>query len=112
MSDTVIIWDAPVITKPEFRLYYDEAGRVISYTCDKPDGNYIVIDASTFAQCRPDLRVIDGKISTVSTGAIVSKLIHDVRGISCAAEDISIVIDNEDSYTGNITKWKLITHEL
>lgn len=108
MNNT-IVWDAPVIIKPEFRLYYDTAGRVISYTCDKLSGNYIVIDASTFAQGRPDVRVIDGKISTISSGVIVSKLMKSETGISCVAEDISIVADK--TYTGNTLKWKLVTHE-
>ena len=104
-----IVWDAPVITKPEFRLYYDTAGRVISYTCDKLSGNYIVIDSSTFAQGRPDVRVIDGKLSTISSGVVVSKLMKSETGISCVAEDISIVADQ--TYTGNTLKWKLVTHE-
>ena len=108
MNNT-IVWDAPVIIKPEFRLYYDPAGRVISYTCDKLSGNYIVIDASTFAQGRPDVRVIDGKISTISSGVIVSKLMKSETGISCVAEDISIVADQ--TYTGNTLKWELVTHE-
>jgi len=79
MNNT-IVWDAPVIIKPEFRLYYDTAGRVISYTCDKLSGNYIVIDASTFAQGRPDVRVIDGKLSTISSGVVVSKLMKSETG--------------------------------
>ena len=39
MSDTkedcIIIWEAPKIVPPEFRLYYDDAGRVITYTSEK-----------------------------------------------------------------------------
>jgi hypothetical protein len=104
-----IIWEAPPIIKPEFRLYYDERGNVLFYTCEKPEGKYVVIDASTFAQGRPDIKVVDGKVSMSISGSVVSKLIHDDNGTSCASEDLSIIVDS--SYT-NITKWKLKTYEL
>ena len=39
-----VIWEAPPIIKPEFRLYYDERGNVLFYTCEKPAGNYVIID--------------------------------------------------------------------
>jgi hypothetical protein len=104
-----IIWEAPPIIKPEFRLYYDERGNVLFYTCEKPEGNYVVIDEDTYAQCRPDIKIINGKIAVAISGSIVSKLIHDDNGTSCASEDLSIIVD--DSYD-NITKWKLKTYEL
>ena len=108
-NDIIIIWEAPKIVTPEFRLYYDEAGKVICYTCEKLEGNYIVIDAITYAQARPDIRIIDGKISTVSNHCIVSKLMPAISGgISCEEEDISIVSFD----TEGITNWKLKTYEL
>jgi hypothetical protein len=108
-DDVIIIWEAPKIVPPEFRLYYDDAGKVICYTCDKLEGNYIVVDASTFAQARPDVRIIDGKISTVSNHCIVSKLMpHETQGMACEEEDVSVVsVDNI-----GVTKWKLNTYEL
>lgn len=117
MSDTIqqedeviIFWEAPKIIPPEFRLYYDEeTGKVICYTCEKLEGKYLVIDAITYAQARPDLRVIDGKISTASNHAIVSKLMpNPSRGQLCEAEDISVVaLDGP-----NTIRWKLNTYEL
>jgi len=107
----VILWEAPTITKPEFRLYYDDKGNVLFYTCEKPEGNYIVIDATTYAIGRPDVRIIDGKISTVVTSAVVSKLMPNKEdGIICAEEDISIVVDK--NYKGKTINWKLTTYEL
>lgn len=111
MEEQIVIWEAPAIVPPEFRLYYDDNGRVVCYTCEKLDGNYIVIDASTFAQGRPDIRVIDGKISTVASNFVVSKLIPDTDGITCAEDDISIVITDTE-YSGKTQKWKLHTYEL
>jgi len=105
-----IIWEAPPIIKPEFRLYYDDKGNVLFYTCDKPEGNYLIIDSATFAAGRPDIRVVDGKISTVVASAVVSKIMPSTDGVSCAEEDVSIVVN--DTYDGNKIKWKTVTYEL
>jgi hypothetical protein len=107
--EQMIIWEAPVIVKPEFRLYYDERGSVLFYTCEKPEGNYIVIDTATYAQGRNDIRVVDGRLAQITSRAVISKLVVSHIGITCAAEDISIVVDNE--YVGDIVKWDLITNE-
>ena len=111
MEDFVIIWEAPPVVKPEFRLYYDEKGNVLFYTCEKPEGNYVVVDALTYAQARPDLRVVDGRLSTVTQGSVVSKLVKSIDdGIDCYEEDISIVVSTNDKVKK--TKWKLKTYEL
>lgn len=106
----VILWEQPPLEKPEFRLYYDDKGKVICYSCEKIEGNYIIIDAATYAAGRPDIRVIEGKISTAIPSLVVSKLMPNEEGISCVEEDISIVVD--DKYKDKIIKWKLNTYEL
>ena len=109
-QDYVIIWEANKIEPPEFRLYYDDKGAVVCYTTEKPEGNYIVIDKDIFAQARPDVIVIDGRISTVTKNKLVMKLKPDTEGQLCCSENVSIIVD--DNYTGPITKWKLKTYEL
>jgi hypothetical protein len=110
-QDYVIIWEAPKLEKPEFRLYYDEKGHVITYTCEKLDGNYIIIDAMTFAQARPDVRVVDGKLSTVAPHAVITKLMPDKsKGRVCAMEDISVVVSSKDPIKKQ--KWKLNIYEI
>lgn len=110
-QDYVIIWEAPKIEPPEFRLYYDDKGNVVTYTCEKLPGNFIVIDATTFAEARHDLRIIDGRISRVQPNAVVYKLMPDKsEGIRCAIEDINIVVG--DDYDGETMKWKLNIYEL
>jgi hypothetical protein len=111
-EEFIVLWEAPKLEPPEFRLYYDEHGAVVCYTGDKSTtGNYIVIDVLTFAQARPDVRVINGKISTVSPNAVVHKLMpSNDEGIDCSLEDISIVVD--DLYFDKKQKWKLTTYEL
>lgn len=105
-----VIWAAPKIEKPEFRLHYDENGRVVCYCGDKSaTGNYIVIDSQTFAEARNDIRVVDGKISTVTSSATVYKLMpNEIEGTPCSIDDISIIVDKNDTHT----KWKLKTYEL
>jgi len=110
-EDIVILWEAPKIEPPELRLYYDTNGKVICYCGDKsiPGDNYIVIDSHTFSAARPDVRVIDGKISTVSSNGIVQKLMpNDNEGISCHIEDISIIVDANEEHI----KWKINVYEL
>jgi hypothetical protein len=109
-DDYVLIWEAPKLEKPEFRLYYDDKGAVICYTGDKSiEGNYIVIDSQTFAEGRPDVRVIDGRISRVQPNAVVYKLMPDLKeGMTCHYEDVSIIVDSKEKHT----KWKLNIYEL
>lgn len=102
-EEHVIIWEAPEIVKPEFRLYYDNKGNVLFYTCEKPEGDYIVIDAQTYAEARPDVRVVEGKIVNISGAAVISRLYPSTEGVLCEPEDISIITDTDGQY------WKLKT---
>ena len=106
----IVLFEAPEINTPEFRLYYNEKGKVICYTCEKLPGNFIIVDNSTFAQARPDVRVVDGRITTVVSNAVVSKLMPCDTGKPCATEDISIVVSNNHKIA--TTNWKMITYEL
>jgi hypothetical protein len=111
-QDVVILFEAPKIIPPEFRLYYDDQGKVLFYTCEKLEGNYITIDRQTFAEMRMDLRVIDGQISRAMPNAVVNKLMpaDDEDATVCHQSDISIIVDTD--YNGDIQKWKLNTYEL
>jgi hypothetical protein len=106
MDEMVLIWETQKVDKPEFRLYYDDKGSVTGYTCEKLEGNYIVIDATTFAEARPDIKVVDGKIIRNNYGSVVSKLCKDTDGFLCEAEDVSIITETAGQY------WKLTTVSL
>jgi hypothetical protein len=108
-QDYVIIFEAPKIQKPELRLYYDDKGKVLFYTCEKHEGNFIVVDAQTYIEARPDVRVVNGKLMKVQA-SIISKLIPGTIGQLCAREDISIIVD--DKYTGKTQNWEMTTYEL
>lgn len=111
-NDTIIVWEAPKIVPPEFRLYYDEHGKVICYTCEKLEGNYIVIDKTTYAEARPDIRVVDKKISRNLAMSVITKLAvvndNDI-GVTCDTDDVSIIVN--ENYIGNTKKWGLKIYE-
>jgi hypothetical protein len=92
----------------EFRLYYDDNGNVLYYTCDKPEGNYIVIDRQTYAECRHDIKVVDGKIINLNQIALISKLIPSTTGTKCSIHDINII--SEDSIETQY--WNVRTNEI
>jgi hypothetical protein len=89
----------------EFRLYYDDNGNVLFYTCDKPEGNYLVIDKDIYAECRFDFRIIDGKIIRPQHYLIIEKMVKSDEGTKTSSDDINIVVD--DKYTGSTNYWKL-----
>jgi len=93
----------------EFRLYYDDKGSIITYTCEKLSGNYIVIDAQTFAESRPDLIVVDGKLVKPTPEVFLSLLTKSDSGIRCASEDVTILVS--DDYDGSVTHWELKKYE-
>lgn len=92
----------------EFRLYYGDDGKVITYTCEKLEGNYIIIDAQIFAEARPDVRVIDNKIVSVINNIVIAKLKPNIVGTPTLKEDISIV----DTVSTDTIKWNLDLYEL
>jgi len=115
-----VIWEAPPAPKVEFRLYYDDKGSVVCYTCEQLEGNFIIVDPLTFAEARYDVKVVDGKISRIVEGSYVSKLVPSTTGIACASEDISVIVEepvilnhgNNTKYEGTPIKWKVKNYEL
>ena len=88
-----------VDTTLQYRLYYDKRGDPISYVVGfysdnepGPEGNYIIIDKFEFLCKRHDIKVVDGKIVSLSALTLIFKYVQQ-PGIRCAKEDISIVVD-------------------
>lgn len=109
IKDEMFIWEPAAIIKPEFRLYYDSTGSIICYTCEKLEGDYIVIDAQTYAESRYDAKVLNGKIVNNFSNAVISRLTKDVEGTLCSKEDISIIVDSDEV---DNQYWKLKVYEL
>jgi len=109
-DESMFVWNAPTIEKPEFRLYYDDLGSIICYSGDKlQEGNFIVIDAQTFAEARYDLRIIDGRIIKNSSHATIVRLTPSDNGTLCASEDLSVIVSEEDEVEKQY--WKLTVYE-
>lgn len=92
----------------EFRLYYDDKGKVLFYTCEKPEGQYILVDTTTFAEARQDVRVVNGEVMRVSNNITIPKLKLGNSGTRTLIEDISIVSDE----TKDTQLWELTQYEL
>jgi hypothetical protein len=88
----------------ELRLYYDDNGDCICYTCEDLEGNYLVIDSQTFAEGRPDVKVINGELIKPSSKVNIVKLVISDTGTICAEEDVGIVVDEQ--YIGPVLKWE------
>lgn len=108
--DEEIYIELPEYVPPELRLYYDDNGSVICYTCDKLEGNFIVVTPEVYAQGRPDIKVIDGKVQENFNGLVLSVLLKSNKGITTVFDDISIVVDDE--YKGKKQQWELKHYEL
>lgn len=85
------------MNKVEFRLYYDDKGDAICYTCEELEGTYIVITAQEYAEGRPDVKVIDGRLVHKSSSIIITKLVKSVTGTKCADTDVSVIVKDEPS---------------
>lgn len=89
---------------PEYKLYYDAAGRVITYSLHNQPGNYIVITREQYAEGRFDVVVIDGEIR--KPNSVILKMQKTPEGTACNKYDINILDDHPDSY-----KWSTVAHE-
>jgi hypothetical protein len=102
-------WAEPV---PEpapifFRLYYNELGEPVSYSMEHLPGNYIEIDAETYARSSSRVRVIDGKLVHIVPKKPTSKLKPSRTGTPCLPENVSIVVLDQQPHI----KWSLQTNE-
>jgi len=80
---------------PEFRLYYDDTGNVLFYTGEKPEGNYIIVDALTFAAGRMDVKVIDNEIIHSCNILQVYKLVPSSTGVKTYSHDVSVIVNSK-----------------
>lgn len=105
----MIEWKPIVPETLEFRLYFDDNGKVICYTTEKPEGNYIIIDKQVYLEARTDIRIINGEIVKSQHGAIITKLVPSVTGIRCAENDVNIIVP--DDYDGPSITWNTQKYE-
>ncbi len=91
----------------EYRLYYDDRGKVIIYTTEKIVGKYLVITKEQYSECRMDVLVIDGEILRTERRKNVYVLEKNTEGVKTSKYDVNIIVqDNDDGHY-----WKLNCYE-
>jgi hypothetical protein len=86
-----ILHDVPKPKPVFFRLYYDKLGAPITYTMEDLPGNYIEIDAETFALGPLNVRVRNGKLVEIVTMRS-QKLVPGTVGTKCHPRDVSVIV--------------------
>ena len=89
-----------------WRLYYDDQGAPVCYSMEDLAGNYIDVDAETYALAPANVRVVDGKIRYIST-ATTAKLMPGSTGVCCDPRDVAVVVDQQQPHQ----KWSRKTYE-
>jgi hypothetical protein len=93
--------------KPVFmRLYHSEQGEPICYSMDDLPGNYIDVDAETYARSPMNLRVINGQIKYINTTQ-GEKLVPSDTGYCCYPNSVDIVVTEQEPHT----KWSKRIYE-
>lgn len=95
------------VPKPKpvfFRLYYDESGLPICYTMEDRPGNYIEVDADTYARSPFNVRVNNNKLIEIATSRS-QKLVPGNTGTQCHRHDVAVVV------TEHSTPWKKKVYE-
>jgi hypothetical protein len=95
----------------EYRLYYDDNGKVLCYTVEDLPGDYIIVDHLTYLKARPDLIVSNGRLIQSNEGAVITKLEPSLYGTNCYEGDINIVITEDDNYVGPVITWNIKQNE-
>lgn len=109
-GEETVVFEEVIEEAIEFRVYHDDSGKILFYTCEKPEGNYVIVDKTTFAEMRYDMKVVEGKLIRIIPGIMISKLKPSIKeGIDCAKEDVSIIVD--ENFV-NKQKWKMTTYEV
>jgi hypothetical protein len=89
-----------------YRLYYDDHGNPLFYSMEDLPGNYIDIDAETYAESPSRVRVINGQLIKNVLPAS-AKLIPSTQGTPCDPRDVCVVISESQTHV----KWSLNTYE-
>ena len=98
-------WDPPPPVPIYRRLYYNDQGRPLFYTMEDLPGNYIDVDAETYALGLMNVKVTNKKIIKIQI-QYYTKLVPNGIGTPCDPRDVCIVVDSTPN-----TKWSLKTND-
>lgn len=92
LNDVTIINN--LIPEPTYKLYYDDNGKVITYSTDDRPGNFIIITKEQYKQARPDVLVKDNKLLYTHRQMHVSSLKKNKnKGRRTTKYDVNILSD-------------------
>ena len=84
---------------PEFRLYHDSNGKVITYSTEHlPNKDFIIVTIDQYAEARSDVVVIDKKLVYAHNSKWVEHLIKSNAGVKTSKYDVNIILDTEPEY--------------
>ena len=88
-----------------WRLYYNDLGQPVCYSMEDLPGNYIDIDAETFALAHANVRVVDRMLKYITTRTS-EKIVPGTTGTLCHPQSVAVVV------TQNGTPWSKQTYGL
>ena len=88
-----------------WRLYYNDSGLPVCYSMEELPGNYIDIDAKTFALAPVNVRVVDRKLKYITTRTS-DKLVPGTSGTLCHPQNVAVIVEQ------NGTPWSKQTYGL
>jgi hypothetical protein len=97
-------WPDP--TPVVLRLYHDEKGRPIKYTCDHEPGAWIEVSPEQYARASFRVLVKDGQLIDVPWRRTM-KLRPSDHGTACACCDVCVIVSPQQPNQ----KWSLYTYE-
>lgn len=90
-----------------YRLYYDGHGKPVVYSMEDLPGDYIEVDAETYAISSFWMRVVDQKLIPVLPTVTVQKLQPSDNGTACDPRDVCVVVTEQQSHI----KWSLTAND-
>jgi hypothetical protein len=91
-----------------FRLYYNNDGSPNCYSMEDLPGNYIDVDAETFATRLQNVRVVNQQLVHIRPKTLVKKLVPSDTGTACDPQDVCVIVADKQPHT----KWKIVNNEI
>lgn len=86
---------------PTYRLYYNKDGTPRFYSMEDVEGDYIAVDQNTYQAGRYDVRIVDGRIRSLSENTISRYQVVTEESdttVTVHPEDISIIVDKSQQH--------------
>ena len=87
-----------------YRLYYDNNGKPLVYTCDQLPGNWIAVSADEFAKSSYKVRVVNNKLIHITPEYMIDKLVpNSEQGTPCHTYSVCVPVNEDQTHM----KWTL-----